>query len=752
MFSAKSSRFVILVLALSFTFVCPMKAEAATSAAEKLLTVMPDNVVGFVATSGGDELKPTFEKTILGRIWYDPDVQNFYQSIEKELLGKGKQEKPDPNTARIPEIVMDVMDLIKLVVKRPIVIGTAYREAKAGPPAYGFAILDAGPRKVEIASAIAKVEALVGKGGIVEVEVGGIEMHGPKDPGGLPGYWGWVGNYFVFAINDGNGLAMKYLKGKYTRLAPGYLKNVLGAGDALVVYIDCEKVSNILEAARGMERDADEFNTAKTVIRELGFANIKTLTTRIGFSGFNMVGNELIKLQGSRTGLLANLGSVDLSMFDMVDAGAVNAAVINCDIGGIYDTIMRAIKAASPNEVYPEMQKDITDFESEAKLKIRKGLLESLAGPMAFYTLPAGVMMDAPNGGVVIIAKLKNVWLWEKTVTALADFAKAESEGMLQISPQVQEGRTFHCWVIPPLAMMQIIPTWTIVDNHVVIGSSVALCNKAVKQVVSAKTGGNSIRTTEGYREAAAKLPTNLIYFSYTNSKLQFNQMMIRLQQFWPMIMMVAGKQGVKLPFMLPSLGHIAKDMGPSCQYCWFDAEGLRSRYQGPGIEPGLVTLAGGALGASILMPALAKARESARQAVSLSNLHQIALCLKLYSDDHNGKLPNTLEETMPNYCPDSKLFESPRKPKSFTGPSYIYIPHETPNVKKACYYVIVYENPEFCSDKISVLFLDYSVRAMRQQEFLKALEETYKFLGREMPEIKFKGGRRGTSIQPLLK
>jgi hypothetical protein len=238
-----------------------------------------------------------------------------------------------------------------------------------------------------------------------------------------------------------------------------------------------------------------------------------------------------------------------------------------------------------------------------------------------------------------------------------------------------------------------------------------------------------------------------MVFFSYTNSKLQFNQMMMSVQQFWPMITMIAHQGDIRLPFMLPQLGHIGKDMGPCYQYALFDSEGLRCHYQGPGVEPSVGAVAGASIvGVATLVPALTNARDEARQAVSSAKLHQIGIVLKMYSDD-KGKMPKRLEETMPVYCAaDSKLFESPRKPKGFDGPSYIYIQHETPNIKGAAYYIVVYENPEFCDDEIPALFLDYSVRAMGREEFLRAMEKTYKFLGKEMPEIRFKGGRRGGS------
>ena len=47
------------------------------------------------------------------------------------------------------------------------------------------------------------------------------------------------------------------------------------------------------------------------------------------------------------------------------------------------------------------------------------------------------------------------------------------------------------------------------------------------------------------------------------------------------------------------------------------------------------------ALLVSILMPALAKAREQAKQAVCLINLRNLSLAWTLYADNNDGKLSN---------------------------------------------------------------------------------------------------------------
>lgn len=81
---------------------------------------------------------------------------------------------------------------------------------------------------------------------------------------------------------------------------------------------------------------------------------------------------------------------------------------------------------------------------------------------------------------------------------------------------------------------------------------------------------------------------------------------------------------------------------------------------------------------------------------------------------------------------------ESPRKPKDFVGPSFIYVPVERADLKDASEIIVVYENPEFCKDGVNAGFIDGHVEFMKPEDFKKTLEQTYKRLGKPMPEIKF--------------
>jgi len=147
---------------------------------------------------------------------------------------------------------------------------------------------------------------------------------------------------------------------------------------------------------------------------------------------------------------------------------------------------------------------------------------------------------------------------------------------------------------------------------------------------------------------------------------------------------------------------------------------------------------------------AMAKAPEQDKRALSLNNLKQIALACLLYADEHDGKFAPDLQKLYP-YHRNPKILESPLKPKRFDGPSYIYVAGLNRTIQEPWKIIIAYENPAFCSDRICVAFLDGHSESMRPEEFLKRLRATYKQLGREMPEIKFKGSQsRGIeSISP---
>ncbi len=714
---------------------------------EELTTRLPDGVVAFVGTSGGEALKGDFQKTSLGRIWNDPGVRSFCEAIKTQILAKAKEKGTGPSEIKQMDMVAGMAELI---AGRPLIAGVAPLKGpvqiREKPPVYGFLILDAGSQKAQIEDLVKKLEAMAGAESLVDVTIGSVKMRGPKDKQDLPLYWGWLGNYFVLAANDAEGAALQYVQ-KPRAAVPAYFQKVTAGGDALVVHADLQKVISLTTAAARQE-DPKAADTITAVLKELGLAGVRTLTARTGFAGPDVVIGSLLEIPEPRTGLLATLKPVDPAVMDMVDARAVTAGAANLDLAAAFDAILRAIKAGS-SEVSTKMEQGLAAFESQLKLNIRNDLLGSLAGPAVFYTLGTGAIPEAPLGGAVALLKLKDAALFEKTMTGLGDFAAAQSKGQFQAGVQKRDdGRTVHTWIIPQLAMMQVTPAWSVGNGYAVIGSNPGVHDTAIKLMAATGAQRQSIRDTPGYKEATAKLPKEVLSLSYADSPTQYTQMMTMAQQFWPMASMFAAQAGLQLPAMLPSLESIIKEMKPSCRAHWLASDGLHMRYQGPGLEVSLSSVAGAGVAMGVLMPALAKTRDLAYRKSSQANLSGIGKACLVYANDHGDKLPPDLQALVKEVELPPQALESKRKPKDFNGPSYLYVSGQTVAMQPGN--IVAYENPEYCTEGLNVLFLDTHVEFMKPDAFRRELKETYARLGKPMPEVKFKGeGEDATKPRP---
>ena len=127
----------------------------------------------------------------------------------------------------------------------------------------------------------------------------------------------------------------------------------------------------------------------------------------------------------------------------------------------------------------------------------------------------------------------------------------------------------------------------------------------------------------------------------------------------------------------------------------------------------------------------------SQRVSLSRKNLFAIGMACMRHANDHDDRYPPSLQELVANKYLSPDNLESPHKPKNFDGPSYLYVAGQ--KTSSSPRNVVVYENPEFFSDSINVLFMDTHVEAMAPKQFSAALEATYRRLRREMPEISFK-------------
>jgi hypothetical protein len=213
---------------------------------------------------------------------------------------------------------------------------------------------------------------------------------------------------------------------------------------------------------------------------------------------------------------------------------------------------------------------------------------------------------------------------------------------------------------------------------------------------------------------------------------------MLMLQQYWPMINMGLMNKGIQLPVMLPSIDSYIEKMKPGLQYVRKTPQGLEFYYKGTGLEVSLESVAVGAGGMAVLMPALSKVKKVAQRVVSGENLLKIGKACTMYANDHDGKFPDDLNVLVTEYGLLPKTLTSARKPEDSDEPDFILIQGLTN--KAPANVVLVYENPVFCTDdttnNYNVLYVDGRAVAEDKQDFEAALQKTYEYLKRPMPAM----------------
>lgn len=178
-----------------------------------------------------------------------------------------------------------------------------------------------------------------------------------------------------------------------------------------------------------------------------------------------------------------------------------------------------------------------------------------------------------------------------------------------------------------------------------------------------------------------------------------------------------------------------------------WDPEGLFVRCELPFPVPGasaagngapsaLTTVAVASIGAGLLLPVLARARESARRTASMSNLSQMGKAMMMYADanGHQNKFPPTAADLYPDYVSDARVFLRPGWSQSDPA-HYLYVPGS--GIEDDA--VVAFENPPegMPFDGRNVLFASGAVQWMSNAQFEEVLRKTAANLKQKGVEMK---------------
>lgn len=690
---------------------------------EKLTVKAPDDCIAFIAFEGTDNVKKDFDKTSLGQLLNDPSVKTFFSQIFDDLLKNitVEIEQEDP-------VVAMVLNNLPNILKTPLIIGAGYDNASQSPvPVYGFLIANAEKNKQQIDEGISSLTDNIPLGRKVMKIISGYDLNYTLVED-VDVYWGWADKYFVFAVNDPQGLALNNLKKNTDN---SYLSGINTENSTAAFYADTKRLTTIFSDA--LEMSPEDFKNVKTVMDKLGLSKVKSYKANLAFEGKDIVTESFLEVPLPHTGLLQYLKPTDLSQLDYFDANALAACSINIDFVGIYDLMLEIAQEVASEDEYNEFIQGISELESEMELSLRNDILNCLSAPLNGYSLATETFSSVPFGGLVFMIKPNDSKAIDYTLKKICEIINKELPKTIQLETQEIDGVTYNKVISMAAAMFQIVPTWASDGENFVLASNVDLCNKTIQQIKTGKEYPSLANNTD-FKTQLTRLPKNVNTFIYTNSTEYFKQSHIQMQQVWPMLSMSLATQGVNLPYSIPNIPDAVNDMPPSYSYSWMDGRGLHSKSTGFAMTPDRYAVP--ALAVGILMPALAKTREQAQVVVSGSNLSGIGKALMIYANDNNENYPEKLEELIEYADLSPKQLISARAPEGFNEPHFIYIAgQKTPDYGAN---ILAYENPKFGYSGINVLYNNGLVSFETPQEFRKYLKKTYDNLGREMPEIVF--------------
>lgn len=140
--------------------------------------------------------------------------------------------------------------------------------------------------------------------------------------------------------------------------------------------------------------------------------------------------------------------------------------------------------------------------------------------------------------------------------------------------------------------------------------------------------------------------------------------------------------------------------------------------HSGVGFFDGSGLVIGASVGAAILLPSLARAREFSKRAACASRLKEIGTALYTYAAEHDDRFPGSIQELIElnAITPQTLRCPSAEHPTR----SYIYIPGQGTEVHSNN--VIMYERDNHDGEGANVLFADARVEFVKPYHYVKQL------------------------------
>lgn len=572
---------------------------------------------------------------------------------------------------------------------------------------------------------------------IEELSVAAASLHAVQlGDSSIQAVWGVYQGGFLLTL--GRAAAEKliaFIDGKGPSLAADEeLKNCRGklgtpgTGSRLQGYLNLrDGMAKLRALAEGMDEPFPPM--AERVLEALG-ANVMHaayLDARESDAGGTT--RAFLHVDGKFKGLLKLWDQKPLTHDDLriVPQDAYWAKVGNFDLAKVWADGRDTVEEIDPNAL-PVVEGALAMVGGFLGFSLTDELLPAFGDTWAIFDAPdhGGILLTGATG----VVEMRDADAVAGALARVVELLKpmlAEEDVRLSIRQTEIAGRTINTAVIGGVPC-PVAPSWTFVDGWMVFGLFPQTVAVAARQVDS-KTRGPSILERPAVKEAlaGAAFPKEFRVFGYADAEY-FARLLYPIGMLWSTAgtSMISG-QGVEIdPGLYPVLAEALSDVHDAVLVQNADADGIHHAQVGSA-NAALVGVAAVALGISILLPSLSRARELAKRAVSAANLRGIGQGCYIYANDHDDKFPASLEALIDEGLEVRESLNSPRDEEGVV--SYMYISGQSfsDDVRN----VIAYERL-MGDEGTNVLFLDGHVQWISVEAFKRDLLKTYQRLDRE--------------------
>lgn len=525
------------------------------------------------------------------------------------------------------------------------------------------------------------------------------------------------------------------------------------ANPVLAGYVDVEKAIALGESMLSGQRQAAPL-TAQ-VLDALGLRGLKRFACTSGFDGADWMSQSFVEAPAPRTGLLqlADAKPVSADLLKAIPADATFVATGRFDPAKFI-----AIIRTAAQQIGPQAQQGVEMVLGAAQMALARNIVTDIFEPLgedwAMYCSPTA----SGNGllGMVLVNRLDDPAKAQSAFTTAsvnlsnwAAIAMSRAEAGMQISGRMTEidGQKVYYIGAPIVA-----PAWTIKDGYLYMG---LYPQAAVSGARSTARGGKSIVENEKFIALQKRLGVNnASAFSYYD--LPVTAMHGSAYQQLLVLARYAGFAdlfGLPLPEpFIPPLDVLQQHLSPAGSVVWVDDAGFHSKAVSPFpgskmfSEPGMMSSGAAPIGASammasIMLPSLNRARETANRVKCAANLKVIGLALLMSANENRGQFPAKLSDLIktqditfqPFVCP-SGITEIPPVVVAGgkdaiaawveTNSDYVYM-----GTGKAARMgpdeILVYEKPgHHGSDGINILFGDGHVDFVSMNRAAQMIEQ----------------------------